>query len=96
MFENPFPQLFHLADLSGSGTTSWEAATQWAHATTYWTLAARLNKGNSAPPPREDVEALLWWVGPEDHKKKFVDGCMEMLAVLFSEGAAREGQQVML
>ena len=91
---NPFPQLFHLADMAGSGTASWEGAVQWAHATTAWTLAAALNKGNSQPPPREDVEALLWWVGPEDAKTRFVDGCMEMLDLLFSQ--PKEGQQVLI
>ena len=91
---NPFPQLFHLADMAG-GAPSEEGAILWSHATTYWTLAAALNKGNSQPPPRSDVEALLWWVGPEDAKTRFVDGCMEMLTVLFTQ-QTKEGQQVML
>ena len=94
MNSNPFPQLFHIADSTEHNSRSWEGAVQWAHATTCWTLAAALNKGRSEPPPREDVEALLWWVGPVDARNHFVDLCVELLDRMFSQ--PKEGQQVML
>ena len=91
---NPFPQLFHIADSTEHNSRSWEGAVLWAHATTGWSLAAALNKGRSEPPPREDVEALLWWVGPEDARTRFVDLCCELLERMFS--APRVGQGMLL
>ena len=90
---NPFPQLFHLADRTELNSRSFEAATQWAHATTFWTIAAALNKGNQKPPEREDVEALLWWIGPEDAKRTFVDLCCRLLDLMFQPPS---GQQALI
>ena len=90
----PFPQFWHLAREPRSAT--WYAAQAWGLSTARWWLEAQINKGNMAPPTRDEVDELLKWLEPEDWRQKFIDDIMLLIDKIFKVGSTPPPGQTQL